>query len=528
MLQPAASSAEDIFAPNPVANAPAMAHVNPKGHIRTAGEKKFDRVTYNWLGYVANALLSVVAVAWVERTHGGQKMMNNFRGWAERNVKFVNPETAKMLATKTFFLAGGFAVMLPMKWLEDKKLEMVKKYDRQIYGDAVDTDPSIRQSHQDIENAPKQNWKSILGSRILALVPFYAGYWLLWDKKSPLAKATNESLFVDRPIVAASRGIGKFFAKLTKNGEAEKTLSELNQTHLGEMLTPVEAGKIATKPDPLHSTVPYYFMSEAITSAMVAWGVYVLSRVLAPILGTKKEAAPQVAEKEIIATSNISIPKDGRGAEVVNKARSHGVSIAPLPASHNAEDAGGYYDADSKTVYVNTARPAARQTSVLVHECQHACNLFDKKVLDKKEAARHGETAYTENFLVDEARAHAASFIYNHESKAASELQSHAMQSLFSDVAYEGATDTAFEHYADHALNKLKHGALGYREKAKESYIAHAPAHTAPDVKEQPEEKTSEKKRELPESKPDTKVHADSLQHHHTHHAEAAHAHGAH
>jgi hypothetical protein len=379
MLQPAASSAEDIFAPDAVANAPAMAHVNPKGHIRTAGEKKFDRVTYNWLGYVANALLSVVAVAWVERTHGGQKMMDNFRGWAERNVKFVNPETAKMLATKTFFLAGGFAVMLPMKWLEDKKLEMVKKYDRQIYGDAVDTDPSIRQSHQDIENAPKQNWKSIIGSRILALVPFYAGYWLLWDKKSPLAKATNESLFVDRPIVAASRGIGKFFAKLTKNGEAEKTLSELNQTHLGEMLTPVEAGKIATKPDPLHSTVPYYFISEAITSAMVAWGVYVLSRVLAPILGTKKQQAAPAA------------------------------------------------------VEVKTEVPAIKSAPVVAPK----------------------------------------------------------------EVGHEKMHD------------------------------AHHP-HTAADVKEQPEEKTSEKKHELAESKPETKVHADTLQHHHTHHAEAAHAHGAH
>lgn len=308
MLQPAASSAEDIFATNPVANAPAMAQVNPKGHIRTAGEKKFDRVTYNWLGYVANALLSVVAVAWVERTHSGQKMIDKFGDLVAKYLPSVKTETAKMLATKTFFLAGGFAVMLPMKWLEDKKLEMVKKYDRQIYGDAVDTDPSIRQSHQDIENAPKQNWKSIIGSRILALVPFYAGYWLLWDKKSPLAKATNETLFVDRPIVAASRGIGKFFAKLTKNGEAEKTLSELNQTHLGEMLTPVEAGKIATKPDPLHSTVPYYFISEAITSAMVAWGVYVLSRVLAPILGTKKQQAAPAAEAKVEAPAIESAP----------------------------------------------------------------------------------------------------------------------------------------------------------------------------------------------------------------------------
>lgn len=280
--------------------------LHAKGHVVTYGERKFDRLTYTTVGYVINALLSVGAVWWVERTHGGQKMIENFGNAVKRAFKLEKAETAKMLATKSFFLAGGFLVMPPMKWLEDAKLKLVKKWDRAHYGEAADIDPQIQQSHADIENAPKQNWASILGSRVLALVPFYAGYWLLWDKKSPLAKATGEKVFVDRPIVAASRGIGKFFAKLTGNKEAEKTIADLGASHAGEMRSAIPKPGATGLHDPVHSVTPYYFISEAITSGMVAWGIYALTRVLGPILGTKR--AQPVAEKTVTARAGTAAP----------------------------------------------------------------------------------------------------------------------------------------------------------------------------------------------------------------------------
>ena len=281
-------------------------------HFVTAGEKKFDRMTYTTVGYVINALLSVVAVAAVERTQGGQRMMENFRHWAERNVTFVKPETAKMLATKSFFLSGGFAVLAPMKWLEDAKLSMVKKWNREIYGARANTDTQILESERELSTAPKQSWGSIFSSRVLALVPFYAGYALLWDKKSTLSKATNEAVFIDKPIVAASRGIGKAFAKLTGNAKVEAQIAKLSAEHPGEMQTllPPKATRAKVAHDPAHSTVPYYFISEAITSGMVAWGVYALSRVLAPIMGHKKYEEPtsDMAKVAHTAASTVTTP----------------------------------------------------------------------------------------------------------------------------------------------------------------------------------------------------------------------------
>lgn len=294
-----------------------IARVNPKDHVRTEGEKKFDRLTYTTVGYIINALLSVVAVYWVERTHSGQSWMNRRIEGAQKAFSLKSPDTAKMIATKSFFLAGGFAVMLPMKWLEDAKVRLVKKWDQKIYGDRVDTDPMIIQSHKDLEQAPKQSWSSILGSRILALIPFYLLIGALWDNKSALSKWTNPELrgmskeaikemevanpsgfatmaskgiYFDHPIATASRYIGKKIAQLRGKTEIIEQIEKAEKEFPG-MLTHPKFGS-ETSHDPNHTALPYYFISEAITSGVVAWGVYALTRILGPIMG-KKQAAPE-------------------------------------------------------------------------------------------------------------------------------------------------------------------------------------------------------------------------------------------
>jgi hypothetical protein len=286
-----------------------------RGHFVTAGERKFDRRTYRTLGYYVNVLLSVAAVAAVERTAGGQRFIDGIGNFARTHASALKPktiDTIEMLARKSFFLAGGFAVLAPMKLLEDRKLPLVKKWNREIYGAQADTDPHIQQSEHELAAAPKQSWRSVFASRMLALVPFYAGYWLLWDRTSPLSKATNGELhamgneaiaamektnpaklseiaakgfYIDKPIATASRWIGKGLAKLTNNPEALAKLESLEKNYPGTILSVTKH----TPHDPIHSTAPYYFISEAITSAMVAWGVYVLTRVTAPFFDKRTD-----------------------------------------------------------------------------------------------------------------------------------------------------------------------------------------------------------------------------------------------
>ncbi|MFM9889713.1 MAG: hypothetical protein ACKVOE_03580 [Rickettsiales bacterium] len=309
---------------------PSPADADKTGHVVTAGEKRFDLRTYWGVGYVVNALLSVAAVVWVERSHGGQKFIENAGTWFKGNLQWtrLSAETLQSLAKRTFYLAGGFAVMAPMKWLEDNKVEKVKKYNREIYGDAANTDPVIVQSEHELEQAPKQGWKSFLSARALALVPFYATIGLLWEKKSPLANLTQGKVYMERPIAIVSRWIGKGAAFVTGNKTVTTQINDVWKKFPGI----IKEGAGGTLRDPLHSALPSYFISEAITSAMVAWGVYALTRVTGPFFGKNKAASLQQAGAAEPALALVKPTLDKQGDHA---ARDAGTSPSTRIAAHD-------------------------------------------------------------------------------------------------------------------------------------------------------------------------------------------------
>jgi len=300
--------------PSPVTNGAGqpspVAPEKPQKHWVSAGEHRFNKINYEWIGYVVNALTSVVGIYWAERTQSGQNFIKGLVKYAQK-IPGLSAQSAELLATKSFFLSGGFAVLLPMKWMEDDKLPLVKRWNRKIYGAKADTDPAIKQSERELAASPKQTWASIFSSRVLALIPFYITVGLLWDRKSPLSKLTNPELrgmgkdaikametadpaafsqlaakgfYFDRPIAALSRMTGKAAAWAMGNNEAVVQISSIQARHPGMIKHDAASGAMR---DPLHSTLPYYFISEAITSGMVAWGVYVLTRITAPFFDRK-------------------------------------------------------------------------------------------------------------------------------------------------------------------------------------------------------------------------------------------------
>jgi hypothetical protein len=310
-LQPEKQQATQApaFAAEGAAERPHLGPLLPKGHVKTAGEHKFDQRVYRNIGYYANVAISLVAVYWAERTKPGQALIKGLGAGFEKIG--VSRKAAEYLGTKSFFLAGGFAVMPPMKWREDKKAEQVHQYNRETYGEKAETDPVILQSEKEIAEAPKQGWKSILSARALALVPFYAGYALIWGHDSPLAKLTKGHAYVDRPIVWASRKLGTLGAKTMGHGEALAKIEELAKASPGVMKSLRE---FVSRPghDPMHSTGPYYFISEAITSAMVAWGVYVITRITGPFFGRKQQeqviaSPPEAAPQPPIKTASMAL-----------------------------------------------------------------------------------------------------------------------------------------------------------------------------------------------------------------------------
>jgi hypothetical protein len=100
--------------------------------------------------------------------------MMKTRGWAKYAINFG------LLST------GGWVLMAPIKWLEDKKPVLVKKYDAKYEKHHFLTGEEkqeIAKRHSELEAEPKQSWSSVLASRgvsYVAIVGTYlltAGHW---------------------------------------------------------------------------------------------------------------------------------------------------------------------------------------------------------------------------------------------------------------------------------------------------------------------------------------------------------------
>ncbi len=280
----------DQTMPSPQANA---------RHFVTLGEHRFNLRVYRSIGWFTNAALSVGAVVFAERTHTGQQVMRGLGDLFVAGTRWMGmkAETARYLAAKTFYLTGGFAVMVPMKRAEDKKVERVKAWNREIYGEEeVARNPEIQQSERELEAAPKQTWRSILSARVLALVPFYITVGALWDRSSWLSRLTKETVYIDRPLTWLTRNIGRAAAWIGGNKEAGEQIVRMQKEFPGVLR---EGAIGSANRDPIHSALPHYVLSESITSGMVAAGVYLITRITGPFFGkSKAERAQEVRAAE--------------------------------------------------------------------------------------------------------------------------------------------------------------------------------------------------------------------------------------
>jgi hypothetical protein len=279
----------------PIAQQGDAAHAKPK-HFVTEGEKKFDLLTYTGINYGLNVALSLGAVYWANRTHTGVAARNWWKSQWEK-IPGISENFAKVWSNRSFFLTGGFAVLLPVKWLEDSKTELVKKFNREIYGEKANTDAAIIQSEREVEGASKQTWASVISSRMLSLAPFYVFTGFLWEHNSPLARMTNKAFYVDKPIIGASRWLGKAAAQATGDTKTAHAIGELQRTSAGVF----KEGLKGEVRDPNLVAAPYYFINEAITSGMVAAAMYPITRLTAPLFD-KPDYVPPAAPSPRVTT----------------------------------------------------------------------------------------------------------------------------------------------------------------------------------------------------------------------------------
>jgi hypothetical protein len=194
----------------------------------------------------------------------------------------------------TLFLGGTIASVLPVKWLEDKKPQIVKKLDRMLYNEAEFNSPEIQEAHKELDEMPKQTWLSVFGSRVVAFAATLSVFLAMGSNKSPLAKHTGES--IDKRSIQ----FGRWFDKLLhrNNSEVVAQIEKATATNL-EKMSPVH-GDSALKGlevirgdvggDRVASRVWSYISLDAFYTAITSASLFVFTRIFGGLVGKAPDA----------------------------------------------------------------------------------------------------------------------------------------------------------------------------------------------------------------------------------------------
>lgn len=142
---------------------------------KTRGEHLFNWSVYGGIGWVVNAAISLVALDWMEYSPRGQKVAEGGKNIIGGLLKPLGLSEAKHTKYKNmgFFIttlySGGTLLVPVMKMFEDHKGWWVRLADRTLHGKAAETDPKLIEAHQEMDDAPKQSWGSMLKARAISL-----------------------------------------------------------------------------------------------------------------------------------------------------------------------------------------------------------------------------------------------------------------------------------------------------------------------------------------------------------------------
>lgn len=253
---------------------------------RTKGEALFNKISYIGFGYF---LVTAVSI---------------FMTWLLRDTRRIAPkfaESAKKVTEKfglhhdiidigTLFLGGSIASVLPVKWLEDRKSELVKKFDRFYYtDDQIKNTPSIQAAYKELDTLPKQTWLSVAGSRIVAFAATFSLYALAGSNKGPLAKLTGES--ISKRAIQFGRWMDKLWHRSNPavvaeiEASAAENIRRMSSTYGDKALKGLELMREGPHADRVASRIWSYTGLDGLYTLVTSGTLFVGTRVLGGLWG---------------------------------------------------------------------------------------------------------------------------------------------------------------------------------------------------------------------------------------------------
>ena len=275
---------------------------------RTRGEKKFNITTYFGMGYVGVWAFSLFA-SWALRDskffsptyeRGVQGLTRGLASITGKEVEAVAPAVRKYANISSLFAGGTVVSVLPIKYREDHKYEIVKKYDEEIYGkEAVENDPTIKAAHEDIKHAPKQTWSSVFASRLTSFIVTYASAQLIGNG-------------IEKHSTRFGRAVNR---KLTSNPE---TLAQIARA---EAAPGQKYALGATPGDPNADTITTRIGHDAAADGMytvlTSGALYIFTRIFAPLFDQRYKFEQEHAKTDTVNAAALPQPVPQPAAPLV-------------------------------------------------------------------------------------------------------------------------------------------------------------------------------------------------------------------
>ncbi len=277
---------------------------------RTKGEALFNKLSYVGVGYFVVTGVSIF-MTWLLSDH--PRISPKFTEAAAKfTKKFRLPPSIADIGT--LFLGGTIASVLPVKWLEDHKPQLVKKFDRSYYGDdQVDHNPALIEAHRELESLPKQTWMSVLGSRIVAFAATFSVFYLMGSNKSPFAKLTGES--IDKRAIIFGRGIDKLLHK--GNAQVVEKIEASAAENLRRIAGSAEGAQVGLKvmrdgpnADRIASRVWNYIGLDGFYTIITSGALFVFTRVFGGLFGKQAPEQTPAPQPALVHPEQFGIPAD--------------------------------------------------------------------------------------------------------------------------------------------------------------------------------------------------------------------------
>lgn len=266
---------------------------------KTKGEAVFNGLSYVGVGYFGVTATSV-AMTWLLRDT--KKIAPVFEKYVTSRVKKIgiNPSFANIA---TLFMGGTLATVLPVKWLEDRKPQIVRQLDNILYSDQeLANNPKIEAAHHELDIMPKQTWVSLVSSRVVAFAATLGVFLLMGANDSPVAKlfgkAGRQSLdeksikfgrWMDRTLHSGNRVVSdQIDAAIAENKWRMQRLREGQKKRLDGMEVIRDAKDTSgnvVKGDRIASRVWSYIGLDAIYTLVTSACLWPFTRIFGGIFG---------------------------------------------------------------------------------------------------------------------------------------------------------------------------------------------------------------------------------------------------